>query len=358
MSVASRPPSGGSRKLTLLFTCVGRRVELLQAFRAAARRLAIDLRLVAVDRSPTAPGMAVVDAAHVAPSSDSDEYVDFVRDVIARERVDALIPTIDHDLPVLAASKPALRAAGCVPLVCDPDVVRIGRDKVETFRFLKSRGIDTPETWTLEDVLARREHRFPYFLKPRYGFAAIGARRVADVDELRFHGQCIDAAIVQEFVAGQEYTLDAYVGLGGATRCVVPRARWQVRAGEVIKGVVVKDRDIMEAGRRVTDMLGPGAVGVITLQCIVTPERHIRFIEINTRFGGGAPLAIAAGADFPGWLMRELLGEAPEIGPDVFQHGLCMLRYDWSVFVRLDQNLTPAIGKPLRPPPGFLEQGE
>jgi len=28
--------SGASRELSLLFTCVGRRVELLQAFRAAA----------------------------------------------------------------------------------------------------------------------------------------------------------------------------------------------------------------------------------------------------------------------------------------------------------------------------------
>lgn len=358
MSVTPRPPSAGSRKLTLLFTCVGRRIELLQAFRAAAARLNIELRLVAVDRSPTAPGMACADAAHGAPSADSDRYIDFVCDVIAAEGVHALIPTIDHDLPVLAANKPRLRAAGCVPLVCNPDVVRVGRDKIETFHFLKRHGFDTPETWTLDEVLARHTHEFPYFLKPRYGFAAIGARRVADLDELRFHGRRIDEAIVQEFVGGQEYTLDAYVGLGGATRCVVPRARWQVRAGEVIKGVVVKDPQIMSAGTRLTDQLGSGAVGVITLQCIVTPERRIRFIEINTRFGGGAPLAIAAGADFPAWLMLELLGERPDIRPDGFRHGLCMLRYDWSAFVPLDEALTPAVRKPLCPPPDFLKQGE
>jgi hydrogenase maturation protein HypF len=35
----------------------------------------------------------------------------------------------------------------------------------------------------------------------------------------------------------------------------------------------------------------------VTLQCIVTPQRKIRVIEVNPRFGGGAPLSIAAAAD-------------------------------------------------------------
>ena len=33
-------------------------------------------------------------------------------------------------------------------------------------------------------------------------------------------------------------------------------------------------------------------------------------IEINARYGGGFPLALEAGADFPRWQLEELLGPA------------------------------------------------
>ncbi len=107
----------------------------------------------------------------------------------------------------------------------------------------------------------------------------------------------------------------------------------------------------MEASRRLVETLGTSLRGVVTLQCIVTAQREIRFIEINPRFGGGAPLSIAAGADFPLWLLQELRGQAPQITFDGFRHGLCMLRYDWSVFVPLDADVKPALNPPLHPPP-------
>jgi carbamoyl-phosphate synthase large subunit len=133
----------------------------------------------------------------------------------------------------------------------------------------------------------------------------------------------------------------------------VPRARWQVRGGEVCKGVVVKDRAIMDAGQAVVETLGPSLRGIVTLQCIVTPEHRVRFIEINPRFGGGAPLGIAAGADYPAWLLQELCGQSPQIAFDGFRHGLGMLRYDWSVFVPYDPDLKPRLTKPMRSPPDF-----
>ena len=109
----------------------------------------------------------------------------------------------------------------------------------------------------------------------------------------------------------------------------------------------------MDAGRHVVDSLGRSLRGLVTLQCIVTADRRIRFIEVNPRFGGGAPLAIAAGADFPTWLLQELRGEKPAIAFDGFRHGLCMLRYDWSTFVPLDEDLAPRLAKPLRGFPDF-----
>jgi carbamoyl-phosphate synthase large subunit len=343
-----------SRAFTLLFTCVGRRVELLQAFRAAARRLGFRLRIVGTDSDPTAPALSCVDDAVIVPRAADAGYMDAVLDAVRAYGAALLIPTIDTDLVVVSQHRAAIAELGCTPLIAEPEIISTCRDKVRTYEHLCRHNIDTPPTWTPDQLPPPAKRRFPLFIKPRGGSASQWVHKLEDAADLEYYLHRVGNPIIQEFVAGVEHTLDVYVGLTGVPRCVVPRARWQVRGGEVCKGVVVKDLDIMNAGRHLVETLGPSPRGLVTLQCIVTPQHRIRFIEINPRFGGGVPLAIAAGADFPAWLLQELAGRSPAIAFDSFQHGLCMLRYDWSVFLSLEPDLRPRLTRPLRPPPSFL----
>jgi len=349
--MATRAGDGDS--ITLLVTCVGRRVELLQAFRAAALRLGLRLRIVGADITPTAPALVCADARVLTPPATEPGYVPALLEAVRRERAAALIPTIDTDLLVIAEHRTAFEAAGCMPLIAEPGLIRTCRDKVRTFQFLKQAGFDTPATYLPDEFRALDAPRYPYFIKPRFGSASKWVHKLDDPDDARYFLGKVRDAIVQEFVAGVEHTLDVYVGLTGEPRCVVPRRRWQVRDGEVSKGVVIKDRAIMDAGRRVVQALGRSPRGVVTIQCIVTADQRIRFIEINPRFGGGAPLGIAAGADYPAWLLRELRGDDPQPQFDGFQHGLCMSRYDWSMFMPLGDDLTSRIEPPLWDFPTF-----
>jgi carbamoyl-phosphate synthase large subunit len=58
----------------------------------------------------------------------------------------------------------------------------------------------------------------------------------------------------------------------------------------------------------------------------------LNIIEINPRFGGGAPLSMRAGANFPKWILQELIGQDPRIRPTGFKDDLVMLRYDREVW--------------------------
>lgn len=339
--------------MVILVTCVGRRVELLQAFRAAAARLGVALRLVGTDNSPTAPALLCADERVLMPPISDAAYIPTLLEAARRTKARALLPTIDTDLRILSENRAAFEAIGCVPLVSAPDVIQICRDKLETYRFMTRNKIDTPRTFTPEEVRAMPDLRFPCFVKPRSGSSSKWAHRAEDASDLEYLLRKAPNPIIQELVSGAEYTLDVYVGLNGVPRCVTPRMRWQVRDGEVSKGVVVKDLAIMEAGRRVAESLGTTPRGLLTLQCIVTPERRICFIEINPRFGGGAPMGIAAGADYPGWLIQELRGQTPTISFDGFRHGFCMLRYDWSAFVALEDDLKPKLTNPVWEYPRF-----
>jgi carbamoyl-phosphate synthase large subunit len=115
-------------------------------------------------------------------------------------------------------------------------------------------------------------------------------------------------------------------------RCVVPRQRLEVRSGEVSKGRIVKDAQIMDEVAHVIERLSAGP-GVVTLQLFRTKRNRVKIIEINPRFGGGVPLSIKAGADFPRWILQELAGRRPRIGFDAFQDGLTMLRYDAEIWL-------------------------
>lgn len=332
----SRPGPAQSKKsppgLRALFTCVGRRVQLLRAFRAAAAGIGVNLEIHGADAAVLSPALHLTDRAHLVPPISAEGYIGALLEIVAANRIQLLVPLLDFELPLMAAARDRFAAAGCTALISSEKVVAVCRDKLATFHTLKNAGIDTPQTWTWEEALTLPDHRFPYFMKPRRGSAAVGNYVVHNAVELDTFGRRVKEAIVQEYVDGSEHTLDVYCGLDGVPRCVVPRRRLEIRNGEVSKGVVVKDKRIMAAGRHVAEVLGE-CRGVVTVQCMVTRERRIRVIEINPRFGGGVPLAIHAGADFPRWILMELLGRRPRINPTGFRDDLVMLRFDDAVYV-------------------------
>ncbi len=328
----SRSGSGGRARVRMLFSCVGRRSELLQAFRRAAEDLGILLEIHGADATWLSPAIHLVDKAHIVDPIAEGRYIEQLLTVVRRAKIDLLIPLIDTELPLIAAAVDEFLAAGCRALIPAAPVVRTCRDKLATYRVLKQAGIDTPTTWAWAEAVKRKKHKFPLFLKPRTGSAAMGNYVVHDAGELETFGRRVPNAIVQEFVDGAEHTLDVYTGFDGRPRCVVPRKRLEVRTGEVSKGLIVKDPAIMAVGKRIAEVLGD-CRGVVTIQCIVTRRGRIRVIEINPRFGGGVPLAIHAGANFPKWILMELLGESPRINPNGFRNDVAMLRFDESVFV-------------------------
>lgn len=305
---------------------------MIQAFRAAANRLKITLAVHGADASPLAPAMHHVDQRHRVSPVASNRYINDLCAVVRRHKIDLLIPLIDDELPAIADAAPRFQDLGCTALISSPAVIATCRDKLATFAVLKKAGVDTPNTWSFERCVAKSRHRFPYFLKPRFGSAAMGNYVVKNETELQFFGNRVSQPIVQEFVDGVEHTLDVYTGMDGRPRCVVPRRRIEVRSGEVSKGIIAKDAAVMAVGRHVAEAL-EGCRGVVTVQCIVTPRGRIRVIEINPRFGGGAPLAIRAGADFPRWIIMQRVGKTPRINPLGFHGDMAMLRYDQSVFI-------------------------
>ena len=337
-SGAARQGGQGSAhpRVAVLFTCIGRRVSLLCSFRNAAGKLDLDASFYGTDTSKLSPALQLCDEAFLVEPTTHAGYIDQLLSIVQGHAVMLLVPTVDLDLPLLAQHKPRFEELGCRVLVSDPDVIDTCQDKRRTYGFLAKHGFGTPGTRSVRTALAaarRGELTWPCFLKRWDGYASRDNAVVHSLSEMRFFARRIPNALCQEFIEGTEYTCDAYVDFEKKVRCIVPRRRIEVRSGEVSKGQVVKDLEIMGQAKRVVELLGAGP-GVITLQLFVTKDGRITFTEINPRFGGGAPLSIQAGADFPKWILQELTGQRPRIGFDDFTDGLVMLRYDAEVWLK------------------------
>ena len=80
-----------------------------------------------------------------------------------------------------------------------------------------------------------------------------------------------------------------------------------------------------------------GCRGVLTIQCIVSRRHRVRVIEINPRFGGGAPLSIHAGANLPLYLLQDVLSLPITAELGGLTPGTLMMRYDEAVFTHVDR---------------------
>jgi carbamoyl-phosphate synthase large subunit len=319
----------------ILFSSAGRRVALIKQFKKSLNHLGLSGGIVTTDLKKNAPAAFISDVHEYVPKVTDSSYVATLKDICKKHQIKLLVPLIDNELNTLSLHKQDFEAIGTTVLVSSHETNEICFDKRNTYNFFKTAGIQTPEILKSEDILVDPEAKYPFLIKPADGSSSIGVIKIENSRELEFFKDYIPNAIIQEFVVGQEYTLDILVDFQGKVRCVVPRLRVETRAGEISKGITVKNPALIAAGKKVVELL-PGAVGCITVQCFLTSHNEIKFIEINPRFGGGFPLSFQAGADFPHWIIEMMLGKEPVITIDGWQDGLAMLRYDDAIFVTKD----------------------
>ena len=299
----------------VLLTCVGRRVDIVRAFGAAGATT------VAVDVNPLAPALYAADRRALVPPVADDAYVPALAELVAEHDVGLVVPLADTDQLVLARRRDEL---GAVVLLPEPDVVERTNDKYLAHVFFEEHGIDSPPTWLPAD--APDEVEFPVLVKARFGFGSRNIFRAHDADELAFFLRYSPVEpMVQGVCAGAEFSLDVFGDLEGRCLNAIPRTMIESAGGESIKGMTIRDPELVEVGRLVAETLG--IVGPATIQCFRTaPGRH-EVTDVNLRFGGAFPLPLAAGSRYPELALALADGEHPEPRLGDFRDGVVMTRW-------------------------------
>jgi carbamoyl-phosphate synthase large subunit len=299
----------------VLFTCVGRRFDIVSAFGDAGAAT------VATDLSPLAPALYAADRHLLVPPISDAGYIPALAEAVAEHGVSLVVPLTDLDPLILAQRREEL---GALVLLPGADVVERTGDKYLAHLFFEERGIPSPATWLPEDLPA--DPGFPVLVKARFGYGSRNIFRANDARELDFFlGYTSVETMVQRVCPGEEFSVDVFCDLEGRCLNSIPRTMIESAGGESIKGMTVRDPELIDVGRRVAEALG--VVGPATVQCFRTdPGRH-EVTDVNLRFGGAFPLPLAAGGRYPDLALALAEGEHLEPRVGDFQAGVVMTRF-------------------------------
>ena len=320
--------------MNICITSSGRRVELGKTFLHDAHQLGLAAQILAADSTPQLSAACQWAAASFAvPRCTEPEYVERILTICRTQHVKILIPTIDTELSILSAAHEQFRQAGVHLVVSDSAAVRVARDKQLTADVLIQANVPSPRTARLADFLSGAASlNFPLILKRVDGSSSIGIHVAHDLSELRALNLEAPCYVAQEKLEGPEYTVNCFADLNGRLRAAVPHRRIETRAGEVSKAVTERREDLQKLAEQIVQAV-PGLRGPFCFQVILT-STGAKVFEINARFGGGYPLAHAAGATFGKWIIEEALCR-PTTAHNNWQDGLVMLRYDAAIFKKI-----------------------
>lgn len=318
-------------KQNILITSAGQRVSLVKAFQTEIKKLNENNKVFTVDLNPVlAPACHVSDGYRIVKRVTDPNYISELLQICKEFEIKIIVPTIDTELLALAENKDLFLNEGIIPIVSSLDFVQACRDKRIINQFFIKNNIDIPQDLDKDNL------SFPLFIKPYDGSLSKDTFLIKSNDDLKPYHFENEKLMFMEYIdhaEHDEYTVDTYYDKNGDLKCIVPRKRIFVRAGEVNKGVTHKNEIVEYVKERLSHI--NGAVGCLTMQFFFNAEtKRIIGIEINPRFGGGYPLSYLAGANYPQYLIEEyILGKTINYNED-WEDNLLMLRYDDEVLVR------------------------
>jgi carbamoyl-phosphate synthase large subunit len=254
------------------------------------RRAGFPGRLVTSDADPMSPGFFLADAYGVLPTIKDPGFFAAALRLIEREAVQVVLPTSGFDTIVYAERRTELEQLGITVVVSPHDAVQTCIDKWRFYQAVNGR-FPIPRT-----VLSAAEvESFPCFVKPIRGKGSRGVALCRSAEELAAQLAARDDLLIQEYLPGEEYSVDVLSDLDGRALVAVPRVRLATKVGISVRGRIVRDREIEATCLGLADYLGLRGPSCIQLRR--DPEGTAKLLEVNPRMGGGTIFATLAGVN-------------------------------------------------------------
>lgn len=265
-------------------------------------------KIVSTDADPLSPGFFLADAYATLPLISDPQFFLRALEVIEREEISLILPTSGFDILVYSQHKAELERRGVTVIVSDPPALENCVDKWKFYQLTRER-FPQPRT-TLDPQLGVE---FPCFVKPVRGKGSRGIALCHTAEDLAEQLTKQSDLLIQEYLPGEEYSIDVLSDLQGNPLVAVPRVRLATKEGISVKGRVFHDPDIQRVCMdlaRVLNLKGPSC-----MQMRRAATGEVKFLEVNPRMGGGTIFTTLAGVNFAQLQVELAAGNPVEIPP-------------------------------------------
>ncbi|MCS7173076.1 MAG: ATP-grasp domain-containing protein [Armatimonadetes bacterium] len=259
-------------------------------------------------------------AVHELPPFSPDDlaWKEGLSRLVERERFDLLIPCEDPTLLPLRAHRPEFEAVVRLA-VPEEEACAVAFDKIRSYELARSLGIPVPRSQVVvrPEDLDNLDLAAPVVLKPRTTFAypdlthRRSVRTFPDLAALKTsaaQGGLAEPVLVQEFFPGVGVGVEALAERGELLLVFQhERVHEPLRGGgSSYRRSVPLDPELLEATRKLLGALRYTGVAMVEFRRNPRTGQWV-FLEVNGRFWGSLPLAVASSADFPYALYRLLV---------------------------------------------------
>lgn len=287
--------------MNVLFVGAGRRVSLAEEF------IKCGFTVLAYELGFTVPISSVSVVVKGLKFNDPHFQTD-IRYAIKNYKIDLVVPLQDdavHKCSMITNCKVACSGTAAAEICLDKALF---------------------EKWCLVNVpqhYPKNTGSYPKIYKPKFGFGSRGILIVKNQAEEPDKAEIINH-VVQKFIVGKEYSVDAYFNRNSKMVDCVPRERIRVANGEVLSSKTVEFKEL----QKITKLIGQKMKlkGPTCFQYIVGADNKPYIMEINARFGGGAVLSMYAGLPMVEMIKNDLFNYEYEYKVGSWKRNILMER--------------------------------
>lgn len=288
------------KNANVLITSSGDKINLIEAFKSAIKKIDKNYKLIAGDSSSTALSRFFADEFWEMPAMD-DISIDTILTFCLDKKIKCIFPTRDNELLFWANQRQTFKKNGINVIISDAKAINTCLDKLEFFKRSYSKNYNLIPTSTRVDDLDCDL----FVVKERFGSGSKNIGIKLNKSDAQSHANTLICPIFQPFIEGVEISIDAWVYKNHLVKGLVLRSRDLISNGESKITTTFKNQIIEKQCIEFIESLK--LYGPVVVQAIVDDLNKLHFIECNARFGGASTASIVVGLDSLFWSFLDSL---------------------------------------------------
>lgn len=274
--------------MNVLLTHVSR-MGTLCWIKCLRRITSIEIVIYGTDVKPLgySSGSQLVDHfIQINPSLNQEEYLNQIYNLCNKLSIDILITVMDDELGIFLKNKKRFQQ---YLYYLDYDCFNIFHDKLIASLKMQEIGILIPK------IITNPFGKHKVIFRNKIGIGSNGIY-VVDLEKEQFiENRFQKDKFLQEYIEGEEFTVDVLTDNQGLPLLIVPRKRLEIRQGISFICQIVKDEEIISICKKIYSTFK--IPGISNVQFIKN-NTGLYFIELNPRLGGTSIASVIAGFNF------------------------------------------------------------